>query len=400
MDRRHGTEGKYGIAGGQLISKESERNLNIARDLCQRRKPNEAVPYIMKALEDPHNLDAAIELAFVAPTPKDCVQVLEEAARRGKKILLEEWLGPTAFDDDGEFVGNYWALLETRPYMRVLQAIARMTFETGQYTKSTKTQIEMLRLCPGDNLAVRKNLGSALIRDGRYADALYFAQAWLHDVFVTAPVRGGTLFKEPSKDTLSDEEEAKFSTYCCGELIHTAALASFKLFGDCEQSRQYLRIASKANPHILLRILGKIRRPDEINRLPRTINGPEDAHDYLWLSQDLWMEDSVWEWANNNPDAKQVILKNCSRPGCRVREADIAQFKRCSACHLVSYCDPQCQRAHWSEHKKACKEHQAIKAATKAFSLGKPVAKDAIIMAATDFTPNGIVTTVPKRKKT
>lgn len=55
----------------------------------------------------------------------------------GKLILLTEWLGPDAFDDDGPHVGHFWGILVTRPYMRVLAALGRMNFEIGQYTKST-----------------------------------------------------------------------------------------------------------------------------------------------------------------------------------------------------------------------------------------------------------------------
>ena len=58
-------------------------SLNIARDLCQRRKPNEALPYLMKALADRRNLDAILEFAFLAPTKDESVEILEEGAARG-----------------------------------------------------------------------------------------------------------------------------------------------------------------------------------------------------------------------------------------------------------------------------------------------------------------------------
>lgn len=104
---------------------------------------------------------------------------------------------------------------------------------------------------------------------------------------------------------------------------------------------------------------------------PRSFNGPEEAHDYLWLTQDLWMEDDVWNWVNGHPDAKATILKTCSRKECFVKETSVAQFKRCAACHLVgsfvfhkssglrdissrcqvSYCGQACQKLDWKEHK-------------------------------------------------
>ncbi|KAF5326034.1 hypothetical protein D9611_000722 [Ephemerocybe angulata] len=266
MDRRRGVESIFGIGGG-LTSKEFERNLDIARDYSQRNKPDQALPYILKALEDPYNLEASIEFSAYAPNAAERIKTLEEAAERGKRILLQK-LGPKAFDDDGDSVGHFWGLLETRPYMRVLNALLEMYFQANETAKSADMGIEMLRLCPGDNMGIRSKLGSALIRDGRYGDALSFAQAWSTKSTMDTgmpPKRGGTLFKKPTNKALSAAEEERLSDrWSSGELMHTAALASFKLFGDCELLRQYLRIASKVNPYILVRILGNIRRPNTL----------------------------------------------------------------------------------------------------------------------------------------
>lgn len=218
----------------------------------------------------------------------------------------------------------------------------------------------MLRLNPGDNQGIRTNLATTLLHEGRWTVALDFAQKWLKkSTGDGAPMsRGGTLFGEPRREPHPPNVEKKLEKCWGSEFIHTAAYASFKLLGDCELSRQYLRIAAKVNPFILLRVLGKITKPStylcfsqefcdglnidtllaEPNMYPRSPNSPEEAHDYLWIAQDLWMKEDVWEWANNNPDAKSIILKNCSNEvqGCRVREGDVAQFKRCAACRLVS----------------------------------------------------------------
>ncbi|KAF6749847.1 hypothetical protein DFP72DRAFT_911891 [Ephemerocybe angulata] len=376
MDRlgMPGIERSLGIGGGGLVTKESEHNLAIARDLIQHRKLNEALPYLVEALKDEHNTDALLEIAFISSGPEECIDYLELAVEKGHTFLMEEWLGPKAFDSDGGFVGRFWEIPKTRPYMRALGSLSIMYFETNQIAKETKICIEMLRLCPEDNMGARLRLGSSLIRGKRYSAALSFAQDWLKPDI--PPPHGGSNFHKPTEGLLNDAEETRLSSWHGqGEILHTAALASFKLFGDCPQAQQYLRMASKVNPHILIRILGKVRRPDASNKAPGTVNGTGNAHDYLWLTQDLWMEEVVWNWANNNPDAKQIILKSCSRPGCRVREADAAQFKRCAGCRLVSYCNPECQRANWKDHKPVCKRQQKQAADLKAFALGKPSPK-------------------------
>ena len=49
---------------------------------------------------------------------------------------MRQILGPTCFDDDDEYVGHFWGLIETRPFMRVLQAIVRLAFENKEFNKS------------------------------------------------------------------------------------------------------------------------------------------------------------------------------------------------------------------------------------------------------------------------
>ena len=71
----------------------------------------------------------------------------------------------------------------------------------------------------------------------------------------------------------------------------------------------------------------------------RSFNGPEEAQDYLWLSQDMWMEPDVWNWANDDPIAKTSILRTCCRPFCGKEETKANEFKRCAGCKTVRLLD-------------------------------------------------------------
>ena len=54
---------------------------------------------------------------------------------------------------------------------------------------------------------------------------------------------------------------------------------------------------------------------------------------------------------------------------CGKREEELGgglMMMRCARCYSVSYCDGDCQRAHWATHRAACKERAAAEAATKA----------------------------------
>jgi hypothetical protein len=51
----------------------------------------------------------------------------------------------------------------------------------------------------------------------------------------------------------------------------------------------------------------------------------------------------------------------CRCGGCEQCGARGGSFKRCGGCNLVQYCGKECQRAHWAEHKAACKRLAALK---------------------------------------
>ncbi|KAF9040031.1 hypothetical protein BJ165DRAFT_1351413 [Panaeolus papilionaceus] len=373
---RHGAEHTEGIGGG-LVSEESARNLEIAERLCLRGKPYEAVPYLQEALKDPNNLDAGIQLAFLAPTKDESVNILMEAEERGQ-IIIKRAVGPNAFKPpaQGGHMGEFWDVLETRPYMRVMQALVRMQYETGRYGKAVDSAIRMLILCPGDNLAVRFWLGSLLLHDNRNEKALSFAQEWIENPQTPT---GGVRFKKPHSNILSPEEEAKHLQFGTAQLWYTAALAAFRLKGDhAAQANQYLKVAVTLNPHVLLKILAKVKRPENLNNEARAPNSPQDAHDYLWLSHGLWMEEDVWKWVDENADVKSVLLKKCSRAECPNVESKVAEYKRCGECHLVSYCGVDCQKQHWKTHKPACKQHAQQKSMARMFMLGKSSAENDI----------------------
>jgi hypothetical protein len=126
----------------------------------------------MKALEDKNNFDAEIQMAYLSPDLSFSVEVLEFAEVKGlapsvrsllsisynsspARALLMDRLGADCFADDGPCVGKFCSaeLLLTRPYMRVLQALVRMCFETKQYEKGACVyQLHLHIDCISDNV--------------------------------------------------------------------------------------------------------------------------------------------------------------------------------------------------------------------------------------------------------
>jgi len=219
-------------------------SLQIGEDLCARRKPREALPYLDKALRaDPYNLDAYIQLAFLAPDFNSSVEILLTAEKKGRRKLIEI-CGPRCFDDNGEQVGRFWNLIQTRPYMRVLQALVRFYVEKKDFPKAADTSIEMLRLCPPDNLGARYWLSTVLIKADRLKDALYFCQVWCDPSRPDIISRGGCNFEEPSRAQLSGRVMSTVATsHSTKASLYDAALATFKLWGDCELAKEYLLLA-------------------------------------------------------------------------------------------------------------------------------------------------------------
>ncbi len=103
----------------------------IGAALCKQGRVNEAAPYLFKAIsEDPHNMDAFIEIAFICPTKKDSMEFLDDGLKFGRQ-LMQKRLGARCFED--EHVGKFWSILDTRPYMRLLQTRVRFNFMMEDY---------------------------------------------------------------------------------------------------------------------------------------------------------------------------------------------------------------------------------------------------------------------------
>jgi len=121
--------------------------------------------------------------------------------------------------------------------------------------------LEMLRLDPLDRMGQKTWLGPILNRVGRDADALHQAQAWLNRRDgQPPPARGGTVFKDPIRGPI-DAASEKYNSECATALPYTAALSAFRLWGDCEEARSYIKSAAIANPHVLVKVLGRRSRP-------------------------------------------------------------------------------------------------------------------------------------------
>jgi hypothetical protein len=107
----------------------------------------------MKAMEDDNNMDAFIQCAFLCPTLGESVECLEAGIKKGAlycqtncrhqsslnagRTALKKRFGSDVFDDGSKYAGHFWdSFVESRPYMRILQAMVRIAFTNKEYYKS------------------------------------------------------------------------------------------------------------------------------------------------------------------------------------------------------------------------------------------------------------------------
>lgn len=126
--------------------------------------------YAKKALSlDADNLDAARMVAELkAKQPYELLCELARLVEKGNRLMMREGY----FAE--EFKGEFWGVLETRPYMRLRHLYMQTLAECGRIRRAVRECEEMLDLCENDNLGVRFDLMHlyALLEEEEPANAL------------------------------------------------------------------------------------------------------------------------------------------------------------------------------------------------------------------------------------
>jgi len=167
--------------------------------------------YVLLAQETARNVDEAIAL-------------YRQGVSAGEKAL-----GEATFRND---VGDFWGLLETRPYMRARHGLALSLWERGLRDEAVTHFRDMLRLNPNDNQGVRYLLLDCLLTLGRDSQA------------------------EQLLEQYKDDAGAGWDW--------SKALLSFRRTGDSVSSREMLMRAIGTNGHVPAYLLGDKAMPQEL----------------------------------------------------------------------------------------------------------------------------------------
>ena len=187
------------------------------------RDPRQQASLARKALEiSPDCADAYVLLGELASTRKESLEFFEKGVAAGERALGREF-----FRENG---GDFWGILETRPYMRAREALASRLWETGQRDQAITHLQEMLRLNPNDNQGVRYTLCGWLLAQGRDEELKRLLDAY-------------------------DEKSAVWA--------YALALAAFRREGDTAESRSLLGVARQSNKHVPAYLVGDRLFPAE-----------------------------------------------------------------------------------------------------------------------------------------
>ncbi|MDE3230786.1 MAG: hypothetical protein KGO05_12985 [Chloroflexota bacterium] len=131
-----------------------------------------------------------------------------------------------------EAAGEFWGLVETRPYMRARQGLAMTLWSMGEREAAITHASDLLRLNPGDNQGIRYLLASWLLSVGD--------QTALTALLANYP----------------DEISANWA--------YTRVLLTFRESGAGRKAEQALKKALDANPHVPLYLLGLATPPKQM----------------------------------------------------------------------------------------------------------------------------------------
>ena len=170
---------------------------------------------------DPDCVDALVVLSDVdAHTQIDRIEGLQKAVAAGKRSL-----GAAFFRQNK---GHFWMLIQTRPYMRVLETLGGEMAAVGMNLDAVAIYEEMLALNPNDNQGVREPLLG-----------LYLA--------VDDAVGAGKLLKRYKEDPSA--------CFAWGRVIERF------MAEDCPGAEAALRKAMRANPFVARQLTGREQVP-------------------------------------------------------------------------------------------------------------------------------------------
>ncbi len=219
----------------------------LAFEAYEAENGEDALELAEKALAtDPDCVDALTIKAFlVSEDAGDLIDALEHAATCGENRLGEEFFS--------EFMGDFWPMVEARPYMRTIKQLAEVLWGVGRRFDAVDNYINLLDLDPEDHMGNSSLLLSCYLAMGEVQ------RAW-------------DLLEE------YDDESAVFQY---------GWLLVYLMTGDEDAADDALEVAMNVNPHVVPYLLGM---GEELDGNPPTVRvgSPEEAQVVGQILGEAW----------------------------------------------------------------------------------------------------------------
>jgi tetratricopeptide (TPR) repeat protein len=176
-----------------------------------------ALELVDKALlVDPDCVDARTVRAFLTiDDAGELVSALEHAATCGEKRLGEEFFS--------EFMGDFWPMVEARPYMRTIKQLAEVLWTIGRRFDAVAHYENLLDLDPADHM------GNSTLLLGYYLSMGEVQRSW---------------------DLLEEHDDESAAVFAWAWVL------LFLLNGDEDGARDALDHALAGNPHVAPLLVG------------------------------------------------------------------------------------------------------------------------------------------------
>jgi tetratricopeptide (TPR) repeat protein len=217
----------------------------------------EALVLADKALAlDPECVDALTIRAFVASEDAgELIAALEHAATCGETRLGEEFFA--------EFMGDFWPMVEARPYLRTIKQLAEVLWNVGRRFDAIAHYENLLDLDPSDHM------GNSTLLLGYYLDMGEVQRAW---------------------DLLEEYDDEIGAIYCWAWVL------LFLMTGDEEGAGDALDHAIDQNPYVAPWLLGMAdESPDDLPAY--VVPGSEDeARLCTQILGEAWERSGEAQW--------------------------------------------------------------------------------------------------------
>lgn len=257
-----GSDPLEGFEHSQEVQSKEEEAQTLVYEAWDAHSIKEKVRLAKKALAiDPNTEDAYVILGqYHAKGVDQKIDYFRKGLKAGENKLGEAYFR--------ENQGNFWGLVETRPYMRLKMDLAMVLMRKKEYEQAAKEMERMLKLNPNDNQGVRSILTVCYLLMKEYGKV---------------------------KDLLDRYED----DYSC-EWAYNLALYTFARKGETRRTNLLLEKAKKKNPHVISYLTGTEEMPEDPPAY-YSFGEKEEASTYVFDAMEAWSETpGALEWAKSH----------------------------------------------------------------------------------------------------